>query len=200
MERSENGSYKISDLCDLLHVSKVTAFEISKDPILNRQMIVGQYRILKKDFWKWYDNQTKYKVYDEPYDPEDYYTTADIAEMFNLKTEGAYQIIRRKKLRSDVSTRLVLVDKKVFHDWYLGQMRYQSDDPRLPKQWFEDTYDINDIKKFLGIRSRSTVYHLYEKKYFTLIKFGSELRVEKESFDRWFASQTEYPKKKKGER
>jgi len=198
VERSEKGSFKVSDLCDLLHVSKVTAFEISKIPELNRKVIVGKYRILKKDFWKWYDSQAKYKVYDEPYIPDDYYTTGDIAEMFHMTTEGAYQLVLRKKLRSDVSSRLVLVEKKVFHDWYVSQIRYQSDDPRLPKQWFEDTYDINEIKKILGIRANSTIYHLYKKEFFDLRKIGYELRIDKASFDRWFESQTQYPRKPKG--
>ena len=72
MDNEERGSFTVPQIGEMLHVRKVTAYEISKDPVLDRKMILGQYRILKRNFWKWYENQTKYRVYETPFDPEEY--------------------------------------------------------------------------------------------------------------------------------
>ncbi len=197
MERSEQGSFKIAELSELLHVSMVTAFEISKDPILNRKKVAGQYRILKRDFWKWYVQQDKYSVYEETYDPNEFFTTADIADMLQMTLNDANKLVCRKKLRSNVSTRRVLVKKKDFFDWYANQLYYRSNDPRLPKQWFGETYEIGEIKKKLGVKSRNTIYHLYKRDLFDVKKIGCELRVDKESFDQWYATREVLPSKKK---
>ena len=47
MNNEERGSFTIPEIKEMLHVSKVTAYAISKEPLLERRMILGQYRILK---------------------------------------------------------------------------------------------------------------------------------------------------------
>ena len=59
MDRSYKGSFTIPEIQKMLNVSRVTAYKISKDPKMKRSHVLGQYRILKKDFWEWYDIATK---------------------------------------------------------------------------------------------------------------------------------------------
>ncbi|MBR3244219.1 MAG: helix-turn-helix domain-containing protein, partial [Parasporobacterium sp.] len=79
----------------------------------------------------------------------------------------------------------------------MGQMKYHSDDPRLPPKEKIDAYTIGEIKKMLGIESRSTVYNIYRRYNLDLIRVDGMTLVVKESFDNWFRSQKIYPKKKK---
>ena len=53
MERSFDGSFTVQDIASLLHVSKVTANKISQIPELERTMIMNQFRVRKRAFWKW---------------------------------------------------------------------------------------------------------------------------------------------------
>lgn len=199
MDNEERGSFTVPQIGEMLHVRKVTAYEISKDPILERKMILGQYRILKRNFWKWYENQTKYRVYETPFDPEEYFTTRDLKDFLHINDENLSRFIDRHHLRSDISTRRVYVRKQDFIDWYVSQIKYHSDDPRLPPVDCTPTYTIGEIKTFLGIESRSTIYNIYKRYHLPLIRMDGQTRVVKEAFDNWFRSQSIYPKKKKKE-
>lgn len=197
MNNEEKGSFTVPEIKEMLHVSKVTAYEISKDPVLERRMILGQYRILKRNFWKWYEQQTKYRVYETPFDPNDFFTTKDLKDFLHLTDNNLSRFIDRHHLRADVSSRKVYVRKKDFIDWYTAQMKYHSDDPRLPPVDFTPTYTIGEIKKLLNIESRSTIYHIYRRYHLKLIRMDGQTRVVKESFDNWFHSQSIYPRKRK---
>ena len=200
MSKQDKGSYTIPEIQQMLHISKVTAYEISKNPALHRKIVAGQYRILKKDFWRWYKKQNKYKVYEEPFDQEEYFTTRDLKDFLHLTDYSLSRFIDRHQLQADVSTRKVYVRKEDFINWYMGQMKYHSDDPRLPPKEQIPAYRIGEIKKILGIESRSTVYNIYRRYNLELIRVDGMTLVVKESFDDWFRSQKTYPRKKKGKK
>ena len=197
MGKDDKGSFTVPEIGQMLHVGKVTAYEVSKIPALRRRIVAGQYRVLKKDFWKWYRKQSKYKVYEEPFNPDEYFTTRDLKDFLHFTDDNLARFIDRHHLRADVSTRKVYVRKEDFIDWYMGQMKYHSDDPRLPPKEKIDAYTIGEIKKMLGIESRSTVYNIYRRYNLDLIRVDGMTLVVKESFDNWFRSQKIYPKKKK---
>ena len=197
MGKDNKGSYTVPEIQKMLHICKVTAYEVSKIPALHRKMIAGQYRILKKDFWKWYGTQSKYKVYDESFTRSDYFTTRDLKDFLHLTDDNLYRFIKRHNLRADVSSRIVYIRKEDFIDWYMSQMKYHSDDPRLPSKDYTPTYRIGEIKKILGIESRSTIYNIYKRYNLDLIRVDGMTLVVKESFDNWFRSQSIYPRKKK---
>ena len=193
-KQDTNGSFTVPQIMRLLAVTKSTAYKISETPALNRKAVAGKYRIPKADFWNWYNAQNQYCIQDGEFDPDDYFTAKDVAEMFGYTRDSAVNMIKRLGLRSNVSTTKVLVKKTVFIDWYIHQFRYSSADPRLPSKEINPTYSINDIKAILGISANSTIYHLYHKGYFNVIRIGSETRVIKASFDKWYAKQTKYKK------
>lgn len=197
MEQSDNGSFTVPQIRDLLHISKVTAYEISKIPELNRKLVAGQYRILKNDFWKWYNSQEHYRIFDDKLIRSDYFTTRDIAEMFGWQPNGALCFVKRNGLAADVSGFRKYVRKDVFIDWYVHQFRYTSDDPRLPYKENTPVYDIDEVRDMLGIRSTSTIYRIYRREKLTVFRVERRTLVEKESFDNWFLNQTEYPRKEK---
>ena len=199
MERSYRGSFTIPAIQEMLHISKVTAYEISKIPELDRQMVAGSYRIKKDIFWQWYDGQTKYKVYEISFDPDDYFTSKDVREMLGISERSFYRLLDCNGLRADVSTRKIYIRKDVFTEWYLSQIRFVSDDPRLPKKEISESYSISDIKRILRVESRSTIYNIYKRKHLDLIRLDGQTRVVKESFDRWFESQCFYPRKQRKE-
>ena len=196
MKRSFDGSFTVQDIADLLHVSKVTAYKISQIPDLERTRIMNLYRIRKKDFWKWYDSQSTYSVFEIPINKDLYFSATEVAEMLGLKTSSATQFLKRHSLRADVSQLRAFVLKEDFTDWYIHQMRFSSNDPRLPPKVVSPTYDINQVKKKLKLKSNHSIYNLYKKGLFDVIRVGGQTRADKESFDRWFASQRTYPRKR----
>ncbi|MBR2672821.1 MAG: hypothetical protein IKE27_11535 [Oscillospiraceae bacterium] len=196
MERTHDGSFTVPEIQKMLHVSHVTAYEISKNPRLGRAMVCGQYRILKKKFWKWYDAQTRYSLFETHFDREKYYSSGEIAEMFGWTTDYAGCFLKRHGLRAETSTRRVYTLKEDFIDWYIHQMRYCSSDPRLPPKNVSPTYDIHQVKRKLNIKSNHSAYAIYKKGWFDVIRVGGQTRVDKESFDKWFRSQCRYPLKK----
>ena len=193
MQQSRVGSFSVSQIMDLLHVSKVTAYEISKLPQLKRRLVGKRYRILKADFWDWYNSQSTYQAYEEDFNFEEFFTSADIAEMFGWETNSVYKFIIKNNLKSDLCRTQFLVKKDSFIDWYIHQFRYTSDDPRLPPKVVTPTYDIHQVKKILGITKNRTVYHIYNKNYFNVLRVENRTLVEKESFDKWFDQQDRYP-------
>lgn len=198
MDRSYKGSFTIPEIQKMLNVSRVTAYKISKDPKMKRSHVLGQYRILKKDFWEWYDNQNWYRIVEEEINPDDFFTAKDIGEMFHLTQKATWNFVIRNGLQAGTFPKSAYVKKQDLFDWYLGQRKYVSDDPRLPKQWYEPTYEMKDIKRILGVTSREEIYHLYERDLFDIIHFKGQIRVDKQSFDQWLAVQTEYPVNKEG--
>jgi hypothetical protein len=188
MERSFDGSFTVQDIASLLHVSNVTANKISQIPELERTMIMNQYRIRKRAFWKWYDSQSFYTVFETPFNKDDYFSASDVAEMLKMKTSSASQLLKKHSLRADISELRVYVLKEDFIDWYIHQMRYSSKDPRLPPKEVSPTYDIHQIKKKLDYKSNQSVYNLYKKGLFDVVRVGGQTRVDKASFDKWFAS------------
>ena len=197
MEQSDIGSFTVPQIRELLHVSKVTSYEISKLPELNRKLVGGQYRILKKNFWKWYNSQNRYRVFDDKLVLSDYFTTRDIAEMFGWKPNSAISFLKRNGLVADVSESRNYVRKDVFIDWYVHQFRYTSHDPRLPHKENTPVYDIYEVRDMLGIQSTSTIYRIYRREKLTVFRVERRVLVERESFDNWFLNQTEYPRKEK---
>lgn len=197
MEQTESGSFTIPQIRDLLHISKVTAYEISKIPELDRRLVAGQYRIRKSDFWNWYNAQDRYRAFDSELIRSDYFSTRDIAEMFGWSISGASGFLKKKGLIEAVSESRLYVRKDEFIDWYIHQFRYTSDDPRLPPKENTPVYDIIEVRKKLGALSNSSIYRLYQKERLVLFRVEGRTLVEKESFDNWFLNQTEYPRKEK---
>ena len=195
MNQDNNGSFTIPQIRELLGVNKTTSYQISKTPELHRRQIAGSYRILRSDFWKWYNSQNRYRIREDEFHPDDYFRSADISKMLGCTVNSASTLIKRLGIRSEISTTMVLVRKEAFIDWYIHQFRYTSDDPRLPPKVVTSTYSLKDIKRILNISANSTIYHLYHRGLFDLIRIGNETRVVKDSFDLWYSSldKTMYP-------
>ena len=189
MLQDENGSFTVAQIKDLLNVSKVTAYAISQVPQLKRRKVAGQYRILKRDFWDWYNNQKNYVLIEDHLDSDQYFSSGDIAEMFGMTSDSASNLLKRIGLKSSISSTRCMVRKDLFINWYVYQFRYISNDPRLPPKEVVPTYDIHEIKRILGIKSNNTAYRLYKKHYFTTIRAGNMTLVDKQSFDHWFFQQ-----------
>ncbi len=199
MKQSNIGSFTIPQIQRMLLVGRTTAYAISALPELDRQVVAGEYRILKSKFWKWFNAQNRYRIFEEDVDFNDFFSCGDIAEMFGWKTSSAAAFLKKKGLLSDISSTRIYVRKDEFIDWYINQFRYTSDDPRLPPKNVSATYNICDVKEMLGITANSTIYHIYKREHLLLIRFGNQTLVEKESFDNWFLNQKKYPIRRKKE-
>lgn len=84
----------------------------------------------------------------------------------------------------------VMIDS--FEEWYANQFKYQKVDGTPPgEELKKTTYSMEELGQRLGLKE-ATAYELVAKGHFEVVDVLGKRRVTKESFERWYASQTDY--------
>lgn len=79
-----------------------------------------------------------------------------------------------------------------FEEWYANQFKYQKVDGTPPgEELKKTTYSMEELGQRLGLKE-ATAYELVAKGHFDVVDVLGKRRVTKESFERWYASQTDY--------
>ena len=123
-------------------------------------------------------------------------TTISVPEMRKIlglgKTESYYLI---RKNYFDVITvggkMRVKIDS--FEKWYASQCRYKKIDGSPPGLDYGETMSVQEVADTLGIPN-STAHDLVCRERFASKKIDGLLRIDKDSFDAWYISQTRYTK------
>lgn len=110
----------------------------------------------------------------------------DTMPMLNLND---FESGRFKKYQIDG---LICILRKDFEEWYPRQFRYKKITGEPPGTAFPPSYSGQEIADLLGIPLRNTLYELSSQKLFQSEIIDGQLRIDKESFDLWLASQTKY--------
>lgn len=77
-------------------------------------------------------------------------------------------------------------------DPYANQFKYQKVDGTPPgEELKKTTYSMEELGQRLGLKE-ATAYELVAKGHFDVVDVLGKRRVTKESFERWYASQTDY--------
>ena len=87
------------------------------------------------------------------------------------------------------------VDVDSFEDWYAGQFHYVKVNCERPGKKYAKTLSPLTVAKVLGI-PRSTANDLMNDGIVECIWVDGKRRIKRESFDKWYASQSKYTKVK----
>jgi DNA binding domain, excisionase family len=84
----------------------------------------------------------------------------------------------------------VMIDS--FEEWYANQFKYQKVDGTHPgEELKKTTYSMEELGQRLVLKE-ATAYELVAKGHFDVVDVLGKRRVTKESFEGWYASQTDY--------
>ena len=192
----------VREMGNLLGLKKVESYWLVHKEYFETILLNGKMRVVIESFENWYAGQVKYhKVNGEPPGKrlnQESYSARDIAEMLQISEQYAYQVMK------DAGIRPVLVDywqrfpKEAFDEWYSGQSRFRNaEDRRRDAEIEESTMSMPDMAKLLDV-PRNIVYQILRsspgKELLEVVIVADRKRITKESFDRWYNSQTEYMK------
>lgn len=122
-------------------------------------------------------------------------TSMSVVEMGKLlglgKTES-YWLVKKQYFKTITvgSTMRVMIDS--FENWYANQFKYQKVDGTPPgEELKKSTLSVEELGNLLGM-AEATAYELIAKGHFEVIEVLGKRRITKESFERWYSSQSFY--------
>ena len=124
----------------------------------------------------------------------------EMAELLGLKKTDSYWLIHKQKFQTitvNGKTRVVI---ESFEKWYANQVKYKKVGGPLPgEELRHNTYSPQEMAGLLGIDD-TTVYLLIQKDHIPTIKVDHWMRIPKNAFESWYASQSRYRTKEDRER
>ena len=116
----------------------------------------------------------------------------EMGRMLGLGKTESYWLIKKNYFKTILvgNTMRVMIDS--FEEWYANQFKYQKVDGTPPgEELKKTTYSMEELGQRLGLKE-ATAYELVAKGLFDVVDVLGKRRVTKESFERWYASQTDY--------
>ena len=119
----------------------------------------------------------------------------EMGKMLGLGKVESYWLVKKNYFKTiQVAGRMrVMLDS--FEDWYAGQFHYEKVNGERPGKKYGKTLSPLTIAKVLGI-PRSTANDLMNDGIVEFIWVDGKRRIKRESFDKWYASQSKYTKVK----
>ncbi len=202
MDKLKNKTMSVMAMGKILGLSKVESYWLANKGRFEVILVNGKMRVVTESFEHWYAGQVKYhKVIGEPPGEmlrRESYSAKEIAEILGISEAHAYEVMKAGGVKP------VLVDyrqrypRAAFDRWYSGQSRYRNEADRLRDMEIEEnSMSLPDMAKILDV-PRNIVYGILNsrvgKEMLEVVIVADRKRVTKDSFDRWYCSQTEYLK------
>lgn len=121
----------------------------------------------------------------------------EMRRMLGLGKTESYWLIKKGWFKTIMLFGKIRVMTDSFEEWYANQFHYKKVDGMPPGQSWRHTMSIKETADILGI-APTTVYSLLDKDLFTVLTVSGKKRIDKESFEEWYSSQSHYHKAKEG--
>lgn len=121
----------------------------------------------------------------------------EMRRMLGLGKTESYWLIKKGWFKTIMLFGRIRVMTDSFEDWYANQFHYKKVDGTPPGQSWQHTMSIKETAQILGI-APTTVYSLIDKQLFTVLTVSGKKRIDKKSFDKWFATQNRYHRAAEG--
>lgn len=122
-------------------------------------------------------------------------TTLSVSEMgslLGLKKTEAYHLVHKELFNTVLINGHIRIPIDSFEHWYDNQVKYHKADGTEPgKNIREMSYSVREFAALLGIHE-SSAYALIQKKQIETFLADGWMRISKEEFDRWYASQSRF--------
>ena len=202
MDMHPKTTMSVREMGKLLGLKKVDSYWLVHKEYFDTILLNGKMRVVIDSFEYWYAGQVKYrKVNGDPPGKrlmQESYSARDIGRMLGISEQYSYQVMK------DAGIKPVLVDywqrfpREAFDQWYAGQTRFRNQEDRLRDAEIEEnSMSMPDMARLLDV-PRNVVYKILRtspgKEMLEVITLADRKRITRESFDRWYSSQTEYLK------
>ena len=192
----------VREMGKLLGLKKVESYWLIHKEYFETILVAGKMRVVIESFESWYARQVKYhKVSGEAPGgllKQESYSAGDIAEILGISEAYAYQLMKAGGVKPILVNYWQRFPKEAFNQWYASQSRYRNANDRLrDAELEENSMSMPDMARLLDV-PRSHVYSILNsergKEMLEVIVVADRKRITKESFERWYASQTKYLK------
>lgn len=119
-------------------------------------------------------------------------TVVEMGKLLGLSKTEAYWLVKKNYFKTILvgGTMRVMIDS--FEKWYANQLRYKKVDGTPPgEELIKTTYSAEELAGLLGMKE-ITGYALISKGYFDVVETLGQCRITRDSFHRWYASQSIY--------
>lgn len=202
MPEKKKTTMSVTEMRKLLGLKKTDSYWLVHKNCFETITVNGKMRIEIDSFEKWYANQIKHKKVDGPPPGEELkaysYSVRDIAQLLSIDETSVYYLIKRDHIPTFKVETWTRILKDDFEKWYASQNKHRTQEDREKDAQLESkTLTMPEMARELYI-SRKDVYNILSKKensgVFDIVVIADKKRITRASFERWYASQSEYRK------
>lgn len=201
---SDKTTMSVREMADMLGLGKTESYWLVNKRFFKTVQISGRTRVDIRSFNLWYDNQVKYHIVGgRPPGSQlkaTSYSAADIGQILGISESYAYDLIKREELPVITVDYWRRVPKKAFDKWYESQSHFRDKEDRERDAAAEAaSITMPEMARMLGVPRRSIYSLVRSKKAGEMLEFievGGRKRITRESFEKWYAGQEHFQKKK----
>jgi len=120
------------------------------------------------------------------------FTVPEFRKMLGIRKTDSYWILKHRQIETVTINGQIRILKSSFDEWYSNQIKYHIIGGPEPGENLKlNSYSPRDMAELLAI-SEDIAYTLISRGHFETFTVDYEIRVTKESFERWYASQDKY--------
>ena len=125
-------------------------------------------------------------------------TVPQMRKMLGLKKTESYWLVHRNFFQTDIVNGHMMIDVESFEKWYANQVKHRKvDGPEPGAELTRMSYSFAEVAEMLGV-SGAVVYEIWDKNNLETFTVDFVKRIPKEVFEKWYAGQTHYRKRKHG--
>lgn len=166
--RSEKDSISIPELRKMLGIGKTESYWLIQNRGIKTFQLRGCMRVRNKDFWDWYDNQTKHRLLQGPPPgralQETSYSVRELTQLLAVSRDTIYALMKKDVFDTFQADNHTRITKNSFERWYKQQVRFRTAaDREKEADALKASYSMPEMAHLLGIQ-RDTVYRILAKK------------------------------------
>ena len=125
-------------------------------------------------------------------------TVPQMRKILGLKKTESYWLVHRNFFQTDIVNGHMMIDVESFEKWYANQVKHRKvDGPEPGAELTRMSYSFTEVAEMLGV-SGAVVYEIWDKNNLETFTVDFVKRIPKEVFEKWYAGQTRYRKRKHG--
>lgn len=125
-------------------------------------------------------------------------TVPQMRKMLGLKKTESYWLVHRNFFQTDIVNGHMMIDVESFEKWYANQVKHRKvDGPEPGAELTKMSYSFAEVAEMLGV-SGAVVYEIWDKNNLETFTVDFVKRTPKDVFEKWYAGQTRYRKRKHG--
>ena len=199
MESKWKTTISVPEMTRLLGLKKTEGYWLVHKNLFQTMMIAGQMRIVLSSFEDWYANQTHYKKVDGSAPGSEIesisYSINALSKLLNISDDCVYALLKKENIPIIIVSNQKRVKKHIFHKWLSQQSHYRTPQQReADSKAMKTSLSLPEMGRMICL-NRNQSYHLVKSTpALEVIVIGDQKRVTINSFNTWYANQSDYRK------